>query len=398
MKARIVLLAAALFVFSGFASAAGPSTNIDIQKMKTEPVPIQTAEYADVWLKVTNDGSTRARNLELNFVEDFPFTVTGDGKTRWEPGSLTVGEEYYLHVQVRVDENAVQGENYLKFNYSTSDDLVVEEKVPVQVRTDDPVLSIEDVSFPQKVAPGSTKQMEISLENMADSQLRNLEVSLDIGDDSLPFAASDTTTKRMRTMERDESRKLTYTLQTGRNAENGLYKIPIGLEFENEAGTEFTKNTLTGVLVGGEPELEVAINSREVYSPGSTGTVTFRVINRGYGEADFVELSLPEGEGYEIVSKNSVYLGNMGPDDYQTAEFKVHASSDSLKLPVELSYKTSEGAVEETREVPINLYSGDQLRRYGLSSGSNTWIIALVAVVLAVGGVYYWKRRKNRER
>lgn len=396
MRKKFLVLAAFLMVLN-FAAARN-SVELDVQKVYTEPIPLQTSEYADIWVKVVNRGDSMSENTSVEFVPEFPFSTDPDEKTEWNFGNLHEGGEKLVHFQVKVDENAVHGENTLKFRLNSGDsDITLQEKVPVEVRTDDEALTVTSIDFPEEVGPGTSNKMKLTVENMADSYLKNIDLNLGLSSEDLPFVTSETTRKRIQKIAPGENEEIEFQLAVDSGAETGVYKVPIELDYENEAGTGFSKKEHTGIVVGGEPVIETGINSKEIKTPGSSGSVTLRMVNRGEGMAKYAELSVAENEGYDILSSDSFYIGNIDSDDYQTAEVELYAEpeSENLVLPVTISYRDTEGnMVKKEKEVDVKLHSPDQLAVYRGSGGVPIWIYGL-AVLVIVGGIYYWRKRKR---
>ena len=393
-KTTTLLLTLALF--SGLAASQN-SVSLEVDKVKTEPTPLKTSEYADVWVEVTNNGNTDAEDVELEYVDSYPFSADPGKKTSWEVGRLVPGEEHVRHIQVRVDKNAVQGTNQLKFRTTSDTGVSVTHEIPVEVRSDNDILAVSEVDFPENVAPGSENEMSITLENLADGQLKNIEADLDLTD--IPVAASESASRVVTSVSSDESRSVLFSLDVDEAAENGVYKVPVDISYENEAGNEFTRMTTVGVVVGGSPQLEAGLNSVEnELTPGSTSTVTVRLVNRGRGTADFVKMDVEDSEDFKVLSPGSVYLGDMDPDDYQTADVRLHVSQDAenISLPVEISYRGVTGENVDTQNVDVPVYTSEQLQRYGLASGGSP-LPLVVVLILVVGGIYYWRRRRNRE-
>ena len=393
-------LITAILLLTGF-TAAQTSSNIDIELKNTEPTPLQTSEYADIWLEVRNTGTTSAEDIDISFSENYPFTVDRGDRKNWSIPELIPGDTYQLHLQARVDNNAVQGENTLNFNVETPA-VSFEEKVSVEVRSDRNILSVERIDFPEKAAPGSSNQMQLTLNNPTSGQLKNIQINPDTGQD-LPFATAQSSQKTIAQIEPGRSETVNYSLNIDESAENGVYKLPIELSFENEAGTQFNQATTTGITVGGSPELEAALNTDTTLTDGATEEITFRLVNRGHGSAEFVSLALNETDNIEVVGSNEVYIGSMDSDDFQTASFRVNVDAetesldiDTLDLPVVLEYTDSEGEQTETQTVQTQLYTQEQLQQYGLASSSSILPIVVLAVI-AVGGIYYWRRRRKKE-
>lgn len=392
-------LITAILLLTGFTTAQ-TSSNIDIEVKNTEPTPLQTSEYADVWLEVTNTGGTTAEDVELRFQENYPFLVVRGDRSNWSIGELVPGEEYQVHLEARVDGNAVQGSNTLNFEVRQRD-ISFTEEVPVEVRSDRNVLAVEDVEFPEKAAPGSSNSMQLTLTNLADSQLKNIQVGLDLSG-NLPMATSESSRKNIVSVAPDESRTVNYTLNIDESAENSVYKLPVNIDFENEAGTEFNQATTTGVNVGGRPELEAALNTDATLTDGSTEEVTFRLVNRGHGSADFVSMQLEETDNVQVIGSDEVYIGSMDSDDYQTASFRINVDAetesvtvDTLDMPIALEYTDSEGEQSETQTVQTELYTQQELQQYGLASSGSTVPIVVVVLLAVGGGLYYWRRRKK---
>lgn len=388
MKYSILLLAI-LAVFSGLASAQGPSTKLEMEVLQTEPVPLQAGEYADVWIRVTNTGNTEATNPTFEVVDEFPYQATD--KRKWNPnGGLQPGESYDMRIQVKVNENAVFGNNSLKIRKSSSNNTFITEKIPLEVRTDDRSLVVSDLKFPERVEPGSSSEMNITLQNQANSYFRNIDVSLNVED--LPVAPQETSRKRISSIGPEESETATFRLNVDQDAENQLYQLPIEITYQNQAGQEFTTTQTTGISVGGYPNIDVAIDESDIRTTGR-GTVTFRILNRGEGQARFAEVSLQESNQYQILSQNSIYLGTMIADDYQTAEFDLYVEEgETLELPVNVDYRTGEGDQTKNFTVEREMYSSDELSRYSGANGDIPWIPIVVVLVL-LGGLIYWRRR-----
>ncbi|PSH00410.1 MAG: hypothetical protein BRC30_03685, partial [Nanohaloarchaea archaeon SW_7_46_7] len=169
---RLATITAFLIIFSGFAAA---SPNVEVQKMSTEPNPLKVGQYADVRFKVTNTGTEEeAENVSIEFAENYPFSVDPDNTKSWRIASLEEGDTYQFRLQTRVDPNALQGQEELKF-ISEIDENSRTHLMNVDLKADDDGLTIKDVEFPDKVVSGTTRTMNMTLENTANAYFRNIE-------------------------------------------------------------------------------------------------------------------------------------------------------------------------------------------------------------------------------
>lgn len=378
------------------AVTAQSNSEIDIELKKTEPVPLKSSEYGTVWLEVRNSGGS-ANNVGLEFLENYPFEVVRGEKKSWDLGTLSPGEEYQIRLEVRVDENAVQGnDTSLRFRVERPSFSYTDE-VPVEIRADNNILAVSKVDFADKIAPGQTRELGLELQNMADAQLKNIEAELSVPNET-PVVTEGASTRNLRSIGPGETAELNYMISADQSATNGVYSLPLELTYENEAGTEFTKQSDVGLVIGGTPQLEAGISGDEKLSPGTTSTVTLRLVNRGEGRASFTQITLEDSENHQVLSPKTTYIGDMDPDDFQTAEYQIRVSGDAenLELPVHIEYKTDEGDQNDTQIVRAETYSQQELRQLGLAGNNPVLPIAALGLVL-VAGAYFWRRRKRRQ-
>lgn len=394
MKRKIAVLITFIALISGLAMAQGQSSNLEMQVLDTEPAPLQAGEYADIWIRVTNTGSAEASNPVFTVQDNYPFTPTD--RTEWRVnGGLGTGESYTMRAQVKVDENAVFGNNTLKVDKSSDGgDTTVTENIPLEVRTDDRSLIVSNLDFVNRVEPGSSAEMTLTLENLAQSSFRNIDVSLDTSE--LPIAVRETSRQRVSSVGPENPEEVSFTIDVDEDADNQLHNLPITIEYQDQAGNELSMTETTGVNIGGYPNIDVAIEESDIRTEGR-GTVTFRVLNRGEGQARFAEVQLQDSAQYEILSEDSIYLGSMIADDYQTAEFDIYVEDNEspLELPVTVDYRDGDGDQTSEFNVERTLYTSNQLRQYGLSQSGGSWITIIIILGLIGGAVYYWRKRKK---
>ena len=347
-------------------------------------------------MEIKNNGDTGASDVQLEFKENYPFSIESGERNNWTFDELERGETRQVRAKVRVDNKAVQGENELKLRTETSSGVGLEHTIPVEVRVDDTSLVINSIDFPERVPPGSTNTMDIELENLANGYFRNVDVNANIEDEDLTSIGS--SRERVQLIDPLSSETVSFDINVDEDADNGVYRIPLEFRYQNEMGDEIETTQTAGLVVGGVPELDVGIERTDIRTSGVRDTVTFNVINKGDGQASFVDLYLEESEKFEVISEDREYLGSMISDDYQTAEFDVYVEEDieSLEFPVTLEYQNEQGErANRTVNVERQLYSSDELSRYGLSESGTSTVVLIAAVVLVVGGVYYWRKRKK---
>ena len=74
-----------------------------------------------------------------------------------------------------------------------------------------------------------------------------------------------------------------------------------------------------------KPELNIALEESELTQIGDSGKVIIRFVNIGLTEIKFLIATLQPSANYEILSTNTAYIGDVSPDDFETAEFNIYA-------------------------------------------------------------------------
>ncbi len=418
-KFLLVALIAGAFLQTGLvqevgASSPSSSSSLDVSIVKTEPVPMMKGEYADVWVEVRNRGNRVAEDVELELVPEYPFDVDPDKDLTRDFGKIEVGDEYQAKFTVRVDDNAVSGENSLKFRTRSSIATITKE-LPVDIRTREAVLAVEEVNVEDGlIAPSMTKDVELKIRNLATSYMRNIDVSLELGGtssevgdfgevetDEIPLiTAGRTTEKRISNIAPGETESVVFPVKADADADERAYKVPIGLSYEDEMGNSFEKSEFTGIIVGGEPQIESGLSNIDDYPvAGNMRDVSLRLVNRGLSKAKFLEMELGEDESFEVVGSSDVYVGDMDPDDFDSSSFDIFIEEgvETVSIPIYLEYRDSEGNVlEDEQVVEFRTYTEEELDRLGLLDEGGGIIGVVVFVLIVVGGVYFYKKRKKK--
>ncbi|MFZ1970688.1 MAG: hypothetical protein WAU65_00700 [Candidatus Nanoarchaeia archaeon] len=93
---------------------------IVVTELNYQPYPVNPGEYFDLWIQAQYIGAGLAPNATFTLNPTFPFSLDSNQNATYsfyQLGSTPV----LLHYLVRVDPNAVQGENQLQLEYSPSE-------------------------------------------------------------------------------------------------------------------------------------------------------------------------------------------------------------------------------------------------------------------------------------
>ncbi|TKJ17601.1 hypothetical protein CEE44_03645 [Candidatus Woesearchaeota archaeon B3_Woes] len=388
---------------------------VDNYLVNQNPDPAEPGGYVELRFKVENIGADYANDVMFELVPTYPFTLDRGMSAIRKAGEMhmsQVGEEaFMLYYKLRVDKDAVEGDNPIKLKYTNDGGFTwVQVEFDVRIQTHDAVLNVESVeSDPEEVTPGSTITLTVNLENMADSLLKDVRVNLGILTktttttsvitDELPFTPIGSTNEKfIENIGAHESKDISFKLIADADASSKVYKLPLVIEYSDGLGTNYTKTYYTSLIIGERPDLVTSIDSSEIVSAGEVGVVSLKFTNKGSSDIKFLYVELMQSEKYDIISPAAVYVGNIDSDDYESVDFNLYVKRTRdrmVQLPLRLDYRDANNKVFK-KDVILNmkLYSSSEAKKYGLKE-SNGFFGKFILFLLIAGGVWYYRRKKK---
>lgn len=407
MKNKYFVLSAlvlSIIFVSGLSFAASGTSSIYVSAAKYEPFPAEAGQYMDIWLKVENTGTDASDSVVVELLPAFPFSLeTGNAVNSL--GTVPSGSAELVKYRVKVDEKATSGDNMLQVRYKPGPlSEWVTKDIDISIQVHDAVLSVSGISSVE-MAPGNTRIISISLENLADTHLKDISVAFDFSSATLPFATIDSINeKRLASMPAKGKSDVSFNIITLPDAASGVYKVPITLNYSDTTNKKYTRTYLVGFIVNAAPDFEISVQKYDAVTEGSVGTITLSISNTGPGAIKFMTMDLLQSDSYEILGEKSIYLGNLNPDDYQTGLFKIYvkkgaATSDGKTVPLLISLKYRDGLnapYSKNITLGMRVYTPEEIKTYGLApaGGSSTAIYVIIAA-FAIYYVYkkYFKKK-----
>ena len=402
----LVLLVFIISILAASASAKQstqkPSRIFDIAVtlINQEPDPAEPGQYIDVRFKFANNGSGVAENVQVEILPQYPFSLLPGDKAARNIGTLQSMQRgdagAIVKYRLKVDKDAIEGENDLKIKYKIEGyDWVEPEEFKMSVRTHDAVLSVDSVEVNKKAfEPGSDGIVKIKLSNKADSILQDIKAALSLG--SVPFVPlGSIDEKSVYQIGPRESYEFDFELLADPKAQGGIYRVPLKITYSDKLGNVYLRNGTIGLIIGAEPDLSVTLDTTEVYSTKKSGEVVIKVVNKGTTDVKFVNVKLMQGNGYRILSNDEDYLGNIDSDDYETAEFKIYVNEkkkESVLLQIKIAFMdANNNRYNSTVNLEMPLYSASEAKKLGLDGG-NGKVGFFIVVIVVVAGLFIYKR------
>lgn len=259
-------------------------------------------------------------------------------------------------------------------------------------------LTITNVkSNPEFVKPGDKIILDLQIKNNLENDVTDVTISLDLS--KVPFAPyQDSSERNINEIAEDKEKYLSFDLIADSNAESGTYKIPVQISYTIN-DIEKTGSGLVSLLIDAEPKLEINLENN-VLLKGKNNQLNIKIINSGLGNAKFLNIKINDVSGLKVLTSNSVYLGNLDSDDFDTADFTIFISENAglINLPVTLTYTDARNnQVTEDLSLLLKTYTLKEAKELGLIKTSNTGTMIFGIIILIVLFlVYRWIRKKLR--
>jgi hypothetical protein len=279
--------------------------------------------------------------------------------------------------------DALEGAYYPTFSLSFRDADSLYFKTPVKV--DNTPLDLTVLDKPDAFSQGKKKIINLQVANPRQNKVRNvvLEVTGDgitvnptrmfIGDIG---AGEKVPVNITITPEKATTLQLTLTYNNGDNPHKVAMELPVTFGVDKKQANPVISNVQVKTEAG-------------VYH------VTGDVNNAGLETANTVMVTSLAPAVPQDPYKTYV-VGALKPDDFGSFEVTFTVGSGNSSIPVELSYKDSDGNIyTSVHEVKISSAGGSASPAGGGSSNLLTVAAAIVIVLIFIGGWVYYLRRKK---
>ena len=244
---------------------------------------------------------------------------------------------------------------------------------------------------PQSVLPGDQVQLRLTLENVGNDDIENILVKLDLT--NAPFAPLRSSSEKIiDEIQEDEQDTIYFDLVALPDAESQIYKIPVKISYGN-----ITKDSLISIEVSANAKLDVILENSDIVKINDQGKVTVKFINNGLTQIKFLKVTLQPSQAYEVLSTNTVYIGGVDVDDFETEEFTIIPKIKNPQLSFEVTYKDSNNnEFHEVKYINLNVYTEEEAKQLGLVQKSIISSILIPVIVLIIAFFIYRKLRKKK--
>lgn len=253
------------------------------------------------------------------------------------------------------------------------------------------VMKIKDISVtPSNLVPGREGILKLSIENTAKFEIRDIRVQINLPDE-ISFL-DDISKRKIAILDSGISQELEYDIIVSSETDEGVYKIPITVDYINFIGDERQDNDSFGIIIKSVPKLFIKAEDSNLYEKGDIGDITLTFVNNDIGNIKFLTIELLESENYNVVSVNKDYIGDLDSDDFESVDFKIRLNTKNKEIPLllRLNYKDALNQ-DYTQELDVNLNILTAAERG--EKTTNVWSIIFWIIVIC--GIGYWIYNKK---
>ena len=318
MNRMVMISLCILILFAVSVNAAAQSTQrpartsqIEVTLINQEPDPAEPGKYVDVRFKLDNNGSEEARNVEVEILPEYPFSLDPGREALRSAGTLQSRQRGDVGVivkyRLRVNKDAIEGENEIRIRYRIDKGIWVEpEEFFIDVQTNDAILAVDSVSIDKEFfEPGSSGILRIGVVNEADSLIKDIKARLDLG--NMPFVPlGSTNEKSVYQIDAKKAHEFSFELLAKPEAESGVYQVPLRISYSDELNKGYIKNGTIGLIVGAKPDLSITLDESDIYESNKAGEIVVKVVNKGLTNIKFVNIELIGTDKYRVISNKEV--------------------------------------------------------------------------------------------
>tara|TARA_Y100000310_G_scaffold330808_2_gene403130 strand:+ start:606 stop:1439 length:834 start_codon:yes stop_codon:yes gene_type:complete len=251
------------------------------------------------------------------------------------------------------------------------------------------------------IYPGEQENIRVNIENNEDFDIEDVSLTLNL--DDVDFSSVGSSEKDVDDIDEDDDDSVSFTLRSSAGITPNDYDIPYTLTYINAENDsqDFEKEGSFGIRVSAKTELDFSVEVRDNAIVGREGRVSLEIINKGLGEIKSVSVKISQN-GFELLSKDKIFLGTVDSDDTDIASFDVVYKSRNPTLSAIIEYKDFENiGQKETINLPFKVYTEEEAINLGLIEKSNTLLYSLVGGIVLIVWIIWRvikKKRKNQRR
>lgn len=246
------------------------------------------------------------------------------------------------------------------------------------------------------IYPGEQGKIEIEIENNDNFDIEDVSFALNL--ENLPFTSVGSSEKNIDEIDEDDDETVSFTLKASTDIQPGDYNIPYLVKYLNvDDDEDLEKEGSFGLRVSAKTEVDFAIEVRDNAIVGQEGRISLEIINKGLAGIKSVYVEI-EPQGFELLSKDKVFIGTINAEDTDLASFDVIYNSAKPSLKTKVSYKDFDNNAQVEQVIlPFKAYTRQEALELGLMQKNNSWMYIGIVVIIIIAWIVWRRIRKKRK-
>lgn len=254
----------------------------------------------------------------------------------------------------------------------------------------------------ETIYPGESKKIILEIENNENFDIEDVSLALDLS--NLSFTVVGSSEKDVDDIDEDDDESVSFTLRASTDITPRDYNIPYILKYVNaEAENEsegLEKTGSFGLRVSAKTDLDFVVDVQDNAIIGEEGEISLEIINKGLGEIKSMSVQIFP-QGFELLSKEKIFVGTIDADDSDTATFDVIYKTTNPILSAKVEYKDFDNKDQtETVNLSFKVYTKEEALELGILKKPNYILYLVIGGILIImyiiRKVLKKRKRKNR--
>lgn len=385
------IMAAFLLLLMASFSLAVDVPDVKLSVLSTPASATPGSSFA-VQVQAVNNGAGIAKLVKLYPEITKPFSIKEGTNSELLVDELRYGRNLVTDFSFTVSPDALSDTYKIKIfaEYMDQNNNIgkVSQEVPITV-AGTPLLELMGVAMPEKIVPGDSAGVQITLRNIGTANARNVRAMFaNLTDPSVKPSGNPVAYVENAPAGSEKVLQLSFAVDGKAHAKS--YLLPIIIAYQDKDGNDFSLLRLASVKVESQIALDAFSSNQEPLVAGAAGKVGVTVANVGQHDAEFLMFEVLDAGIYP----KDTYIGTLDTNDYSTVDLKLTpVGSGEKQLRLRLTYRDQYNR-ESVLERNIS-YSVISAAEFAKEQPKSIWTYAIPAILLL--GTAYWIYRKLRK-
>lgn len=394
MKKIIPFLFSMLLVIP-LVQAQSLQSELSIVMSRYDPFPAEPDKYMTLWIKVQNEGPIDAKNVSLELLDTYPFSLDASEERVRSFGTVKPTEPILVEYRVRVDRDALDGRNPIDLKIGTgfgdffikSFDITVESKV-----VDFAVGSL--LSEPERLySDTENNKLIINLQNIGEATAKLVKTELTLPEGFTP-SESYSDEYSIGSIEAETSEDAIFFIDIDKSVKAGEYLGTLKVFYKDETDDEFKRRSLqVRIPVRASPSFEITgltVTPEKIGQGMRDIEIKLDILNSGSREAENVNVRiLKEATQPFDFDEKSDFVGDLEPNETGQAvfHFDVDNTADLKKYFLDVEIRYTQDNTVQIADDKISFGVTETLPDF-----TGVYIFLIIFLVIVAGIIWYYKK------